>query len=788
MKPISRHDYPVFILRYRWLILALTTLVMLALAAGAPQLTISGSYRTLFGKDNPHLLAFDKLQDTYAASRSALIAVAPRDGSVFTRETLAAIEELTEAAWKTPHSVRVDSFTNYFHVEADGDELKVAPLVEGAASFDDADLDRVRSVALNEPELVGLLVSENGHVAALGINFALTEPEEPKWAEISEYLRGVLEEARLAHPDLSYHMTGNVILNQTFEDAGKDSEDLIPIVFVVILTIAGLILRSVLATLSIGVVVVFVVLSTMGLAGWFGTMLTPVSASVPIIIMAVGVAHAIHIVTIAQSSMQRGLQRNAALSESLRDNLYPVFLTSITTAIGFLSLNTSSAPPFHTLGNLVALGVFFTFVYSVTLLPALLYVLPMRPPRPRANHRNFFGRLGGFVVARRTVILWSGSLVVVALSIGVPRNELSDNWLHHFDERYAFRTDTDFIIRNLTGLDRLEYSLSSGKEQGVADTEYLKTVQSFADWFRAQREVMYVRAFPDIVKRLNKAMHGDDTAFYRIPDDPETIAQFLLLYEFSLPFGADVSDRIDIDKSATRMTVVLQETSTKQHLDIDARAQTWLRANAPDLANSASGFTMIAAHMSNQNTTSMLVGTIIATSLISLILLVVFRSIRVGLICLVPNFVPAAMAFGLWGYLSGVIGLGASVVTAIAIGIVVDDTIHFLTKYLRGRREGLSAPEAVRATLETVGPALWATTTILAAGFLVFSSSGYEPSFALGILVAITIVFALVADLLLLPTLLMFIDHKAHKNPTSHASRDNAMDEKMSSSVEERPG
>lgn len=761
MKLVSREFYSVFILRYRWVVLALTTLVMLALAAGAPQLTVSGSYRTLFGKDNPHLLAFDKLQDTYAASRSALIAVAPREGSVFTREALAAIEELTEAAWKTPYSVRVDSLTNYFHTEADEDELKVAPLVEGAASYDDADLDRVRSVALNESEIVRLLVSKDGRVGALVISFALSEPEEPKWAELTTYLRGVLEEARVAHPDLSYYMTGNVILNQTFEDAGKDSEDLIPVVFVVILTIAGLILRSVFATLSIAVVVVFVVLSTMGLAGWFGTMLTPVSASVPIIIMAVGVAHAIHIVTITQSGMRRGLQRNAALSESLRDNLYPVFLTSLTTAIGFLSLNTSSAPPFHTLGNLVALGVFFTFVYSVTLLPAILSILPVGTPRPLENRRSFFGRLGDFVVARRTMILWSGSLVVVALSIGVPRNELSDNWLHHFDERYAFRTDTDFMLRNLTGLDRLEYSLSSGKEQGVVDKEYLETVQSFADWFRSQPEVLYVRAFPQIVKRVNKVMHGDDPAFYRIPDDSETIAQFLLLYEFSLPFGADLSDRIDIDKSATRMTVALKETSTNQHIDIDARAQTWLRTNAPEFASPASGFTMIAAHMSNQNVTSMLSGTIIATGLISLILLVVFRSIRIGLICLVPNFVPAVMAFGLWGYLSGVIGLGASVVTAIAIGIVVDDTIHFLTKYLGGRRKGLSAPDAVRATLETVGPALWATTIILAAGFLVFSSSGYEPSFVLGILVAITIVFALIADILLLPALLMFVDRKA---------------------------
>ena len=749
-----------FVLRRRWLVVLLAVLVMLAAAAGMPGITVSSSYRVLFGEDNPHLLAFDELQDTYSASRSALIAISPREGTVFTRETLAAIEELTEAAWQTPHSIRVNSLTNYFHSEAVEDDLTIVPLVEGAASFSDAELDRVRTIALNEPELVGQLVAGDGRAAGLVISFALSEPEEPAWAEISDHLGDLLDEARAAHPHLAYFLTGNVILNQTFTDAAQDAEKLVPIVFLVILVIAALLLRSVYTTLSIAVVLVFIVLSTMGVAGWFGTMLTPVSASVPVIIMTVGVAHAIHIVSIALSGMRQGLERNAALAKSLCDNLYPVFLTSATTSVGFLSLNTSNSPPFHVLGNLVALGVLFTFVYSVTLLPAMLSILPLRVTPARTRGTSVFDRLGGFVVAQRKLLLWSSVLVVAMLATGVLRNELSDNWLHHFDDRYTFRTDTDFIIENLTGLDRLEYSLSSGREGGITDPEYLRTVDAFAGWYRAQPEVHHVQVFADIMKSINENMHGDDPAFYRIPDDPELAAQFLLLYEFSLPFGTDLNDRMDVAKSATRMTVVLENTSTRNHLDIDARARNWLQANASELAGAASGFTMISAHMSNQNINSMLVGTILATGIISVILILVFWNVRIGLICLVPNFIPTVMAFGLWGYLVGQVGLGASVVTAIAIGIIVDDTIHFLTKYLKARRQGLPSPEAVLATLRTVGPALWATTAILTAGFLVFASSGYEPSWALGLLVTITIVFALVADFLLLPTLLIAIDRR----------------------------
>ena len=756
----SLERYVDFVIRRRWLVAGAAVLVMLVTAAGMPGLTVSSSYRVLFGKDNPDLLAFDRLQDTYSASRSALIAVSPREGTVFTRDTLAAIENLTEAAWQTPHSIRVDSLTNYSHSKAVEDDLSIEPLVEDAASFGEDDLDRVRTIALNQPELVGQLVAADGGAAGLVISFALSDPEEPKWAEISGYLRDLLDKARSAHPDLDFFLTGNVIMNQSFTDASKDSEKLIPIVFFVILAIAALLLRSVYATLSMAVIIVFIILSTMGAAGWLGTQFTPISASVPIIVMTVGVAHAIHIVIMSLSGMRRGLGRNAALAESLRDNLYPVFLTSATTAIGFLSLNTSDSPPFHVLGNLVALGVLFAFLYAVTLLPAMLAIMPLRAAPARTGAAPFFERLGNFVVARRVVLLWSSALVVVALAAGLPRNELSDNWLHHFDDRYAFRTDTDFVIENLTGLDRLEYSLSSGRDGGITDPAYLRQVDAFAEWYRGQPEVHHVQAFPDIIKRVNRNLNRDDPAFYRIPDDPELAAQLLLLYEFSLPFGADLNDRMDVAKSATRMTVVLEDTSTRDHLDLDARARHWLRANAPQLAGPASGFTMISAHLSSQNVRSMLAGTILATALITLILLLVFRNLRVGLICLVPNFVPAVMAFGLWGYLVGQIGLGGSVVTAIAIGIIVDDTIHFLAKYLKGRREGLSPADSVRTTLRVVGPAMWATTAILTAGFLVFSWSGYEPNWALGVLVAVTIFFALVADLVLLSALLMAVDRR----------------------------
>ncbi|MDE0096138.1 MAG: MMPL family transporter [Gammaproteobacteria bacterium] len=749
------------ILRRPWVTVALASVLMIAMTAGVRYINVTNDYRILFGEHNPELAEYEALEEIYAESNRALIAVAPAQGTVFTRETLGAIEELTEAAWRAPYASRVDSLTNYSHSEAEGDDLIVEPLVDGAGSLTDDELAEVESIALNSAEITGRLVSHDGHVSGVAINFFLPDPMDPAVVEITDHLHAMLDEARARHAEIDYYLTGDVVMHRAFADATQDDlRRLMPIVFVVIVATAAILLRSLLGTLAIVIVLMFVVNTTMGLAGWLRTEFSPTNAGVPIIVMAMTVAYAIHIVSITLLGMRGGMEKHEAIADSLRHNATPVFLTSLTTAIGFLSLNASDSPPFHVLGNLVAFGVFCAFSYCMVLLPAILSLLPLRVPPLRVGKPVFFDRLAGFVIDRRKFLLWSVSAVTIVLIMGIPRNEISETWSRYFDDRFEFRRHTDFVIENLTGLDSLEYSLSAGREGGITDPEYLHTADAFAEWLREQPEVTHVQAFPDIMKRLNRNMNGDDPAFHRLPESPELAAQYLLLYEFSLPFGIDLNDRIDVAKSATRMTAVAANLSGGELLALDDRAQAWLEANAPGMATAATGITMIFAHLSQRNIESMLQGTIIAMGLISLILILVLRNIRIGLISLLPNFIPAAMSFGLWGYLVGRVGMASSVVTVVAFGIIVDDTIHFLSKYLKARKEGLPAPEAVRYTFGAVGHALATTTVVLALGFLVFTASGFELSWALGILVSMTIVIALLTDFLLLPTLLMAIDRR----------------------------
>ncbi len=744
----------------RWLTIVLSLVAMLALAAGAQYITVVDvDVRNHFSKDDPHIVALDQLEATYSLSDAALIVVAPQSGTAFTPEALVAIEELTDRLWRTPYVTRVDSITNYSHSEGLEDELIVAPLIDDANSLSDSDIERIREIALGTEEVAGRFVSRDGRVAGLVVSVALPEDRQLGRFEVTDFLHGTAAEAREQYPTIDYHLTGELILNRAMKQAIDDDMGVLaPITLGTMLLVAIVLLRSLWGMVAILVMLIAVMLSALGFTGWVGLKLYGESGAALFVLMAVTVAHSVHIIEGMRAGLRQSMDRPQAAVHSLQANVWPVLLTSVTTAIGFLSLNFAEMPPFRVMGNMVAFGAMAAFVFSVTLLPAFLTVVPMRGGSAPPGKADLFDRLARFVISYRTILLWSVAAVMVVLIAGISRIELQENWLELLDESYEFRRSTDFVSENFTGVETYEYSLNSGREGGITDVEYLRQVDAFAEWSRSQPEVAHVFAISDIMKRLNKNLHGDDPDFYVLPDDSDLAAQYLLLYEFSLPVGRDLNNLIDVERSSTRVSVVLKSLTTREKVDLDNRTQAWFRQNAPDLETQATGVSVVGAHSIQRNIEGMLRGTIAAMAIVSLLLLFVFRSIRLGLISLVPNFAPAAMAMGLWGYLVGEVGVAASVVTAIAFGIIVDDTIHFMTKYVGARKRGLLPSESVQSAFGAVGKALTATTVVFALGFMVFAASGLVTNQALGLLVGITVIIALLADFLFLPPLLMALD------------------------------
>ncbi len=755
-----------WVIRYRYIVIFATLVFVAVTASGMRFLTFTTDYRAFFSANNPQLNAFEAIQNTYAKYDNLLFVLAPKNAQVFSRQTLSAIEWLTEQAWKIPYSSRVDSLSNFQYTHADGDELIVEDLYSDALNLSDADIQRIKNIALSEPLLRNRLVPDRGHVT--GINATVQLPGERLNQEVPEtasYGRQLADEFRKRFPDIDVHLTGIVMMNVSFPEASQhDLRTLVPFMFAIVIITLWALVRSISGTLATVLVIGFSIVSAMGLAGWMGIKLTGPSAISPTIILTLAVADCVHVLINFVHAMRQGAGRREAILESLRINLQPIFITSLTTAIGFLSMNFSDVPPFRDLGNIVALGVALAFVFSVTFLPAFMNVVPVHV-RPQKTHGSrAMERFAEFVVARRKVLLWSLGPLMLLLFAFIPKNELNDEFVKYFDETIEFRRTTDFTTDNLTGIYTIQFSLESGESGGISRPNFLSAVEQFTQWLRAQPEVIHVNTLTDTLKRLNKNLHGDDPAWYRVPQQRELAAQYLLLYEMSLPYGLDLNDQINVDKSSIRMVVTTESLSTKATLELERRARDWLTENAPISMHGAQGSSpnIMFAHITERNIRSMLVGTTFALIAISLILVLVLRSVKIGLISMIPNLVPAALAFGLWGIVVGQVGLAISIVTAMTLGIVVDDTVHFLSKYMRASREAnMTAQDAVRYAFSTVGMALWVTSLVLVAGFLVLSQSAFQVNSGMGLLAAITIAFALIADFLFLPPLLMAIEEKA---------------------------
>ncbi len=762
--PQFSHSLITRTLEYRWLVIGVSIGVFLLSSAGLARLTIDSDLRVFFSRDNPQLQQLEAVENTYLKNENILMVIAPRDNRVFTREVLQVIKDMTAALWQTPASSRVDSITNFQHTWAEGDELIVEDLFDDIADMPLDEIEHRRQVALQEPALLDRIISRKGDVSNIIVTINFVEKDPEVISAIAEHTRKLRDEYSRRYPDIEFYLTGSVMFDTAFSEVGqKDMTTLVPLMLLILVITVGVVFRTVTATLMTLTVIIMATGTAMGLAGWLGIAINPASASAPTIILTLAVADSVHILFIMYRLMTQGKSRREAIIESIEFNLQAVFLTSLTTVVGFLTMNFSDAPPFHNLGNIVAIGITAAFFYSIMFLPAVLSVLPLGL-KVRRYPRQFtiMDALAGFVIRYRVAIIVTATGLVAALGFSAAQNRLNDNWINYFSEDVPVRVATDVLQQRISGADFIEYSIDSGKPQGINDPGFLADLERFILWLRAHPQVEQVVSITDVMKKLNRVMHNDSEDWYRIPEQQELAAQYLLLYEMSLPYGLDLNNIINVDKSATRLIITTRNMGTRALSDFDLEVQDWLRRNTPaHMHAQGTGISIVFAYLSERNIINMLTAAFGALVVISLILIAAFRRFDIGLLSLLPNIIPATMAFGLWGLLVGEIGLGLSVVVSMTLGIIVDDTVHFISKYLRARNSfGMSQIESIQHAFTTVGPAMWTTTVALVAGFLVLMLSDYRMSADMGLLSAITITIALVMDFLLLPALLLVVDRR----------------------------
>lgn len=750
----------------KWLapLLALTVVL---LSAGASKLSFTSDFRAYFGPENPQLLALENMERTFSKQENVYFYLHANEGDLFTPQGLHLIERLTDEAWQLPYSQRVTSLQNYQHTDVEEDDLIIDYLYYDALELSPNDLQKIRRNVFAEPTLLHNLISEDG--ASTGINVRTILPEGSSKTTSIEAVtaaRALAESIRPDFPDFEILVGGSLTSNVTMGEAiEQDIKNLLGLSYLVMIIIMVVLLRTFSGMLLTLLIISFSVLATMGLFGWMGFTMTPPTGFVPTAILTIAVADTIHILISYYYELNHGKTKFEAIQESLRINFSPVFITSITTVIGVLCLNTSDSPPYRDMGNMIAAGVFFAWFYSISFLPAMLAIMPTPKGKVENSKPSYMMVFANIVVRFYKPLFVIMAIVIITIGSQLSKNSISERWHEFFDDSFEVRNTIEATNDSLGGLHRIYFILDSQEAGGINNPEYLQQADQFTQWLLTQDKVSNVESITDIIKRLNKNLHNNDEDWFKIPESRELAAQYLLLYELSLPQGLGLDDTINNDRSATRLSVSFEKADSAYILELEQKALGWLKENAPALAVSeGTGLDIVFANLTFRNISSMIDGTSIALILISFLLIFALRSFKIGLLSLVPNIMPAILAYGVWGVINGQIDTAVSVVVCLSLGIVVDDTVHFLSKYLRAKREqSLGTEDAIRYAFNTVGNALVVTSAVLVGGFLIMQFSHFHPSNNMGTLLAVTIFMALLVDFLFLPPLLMILDRKKKK-------------------------
>lgn len=753
-----------FIINARWAVIAIAIFTVAVAGYGLKYVVLKSDFREYFPDNAPYVNDFDRMEETYINSDVILLVIAPSQGDLFNQDTLSFVEELTNQAWALPFVSRVDSITNFQHTMALNDELNVAPLVEDARTLSDAKVDQIKNIALSDIQLVDRLISKNGKVSNIMITVNLPGEALSETKDIALSVRALADKFRQQNPAIDIYITGMVMGNfATVEITESDAVSLIPLMGLIIVISLAILLRSYSATLATVIVILFTVVSSLGLLGWAGSFLSGPSSCAPVIILTIAVADCVHILVSFFFALRDGLSRDDAIKASMSINIMPIFLTSLTTAVGFLSMNFSEVPPFSVLGNVVATGVAIAFILSVTFLPAFMAVIPFKVPSKDRTSMNLkiMEILSSFVIKNRKPLFWGLSGACILLMSFIPRNEINDQFVEFFAPEVEFRVATDFATENISSIVTIEYALISPYEGGVNEIKFLQALDEFGIWLKGQEEVEQVMSLANIMKQLNKSMHNNDEAWYKLPDSRELASQYMLMYELSLPYGLDLTNQVSFDKTETRLVLTLVQLSSKEMLLLEAKLNNWLDVNLPDIEYYKSSPMLLFGNLGVLNARSMLVGSALALLIISFIIMIALRSVKLGFVSLIANMVPAGLAFGIWGIAVGQVSIAVSIAIGMTLGIVVDNTVHFLSKYLYARKHlGGKSDVAVSYAFSHVGTALVVCNIVLIAGFLVLAQSDFRLNTSMGYFTSITFVMALAVDFLLLPPVLIMIDNK----------------------------
>ena len=764
MEFLKKENLSKFIIHNRIVFIFSCLVLVLILGRGITSVVFDPDMERFFPKGHPATSLSYEIDETFIRTDNLVIAINAKNNSIFTKKTLSLIENLTEESWTVPYSIRVDSLTNYSYVRSVDDDLLVEPFIENAVSLEDSFIKQREKIVEEEEIIFGSLISKDKKTTVISI---IVDPPKPdvniKLIDTVEYMLEYVDEAKSNHPELDIRVLGTPYQEYISPKMVLSEMPIVmPSMLLLILVSVFFLLRSVFAVLATILVIVLSLIATFGSVGYIGNALNQMVITIPILIITLALADCVHLFSIFFQQRVKGHSSKESMIRSLELNLQPLFLTTLTTCIGFLSFNVLDVPPLQDLGNFVSIGIAMAFIFTIFFAAPLFSFFEIKAPKSVNQQINLSRKIAKFSLKNSKTLLWSVPLASLLLICLIPLNVLDENPTQMYDEGFtSFSADTLWLDEMLGVTFPVSFKASSNNGS-VSEPEFLKKIDNFVKWLETQDEVNHVTSLAHTMKNLNKSMHGDDPEWETIPESEELSSQYLFFYEMSLPMGLDLNSSISQDRASTKISANLDDMSGKDFLKFDKKVRAHIQENnLTEIISPAAGFRVVFSHISMVIVNSLLFGVFLGLLSITLLLGLFFRSIPFGVLSAFPNVLPIAAAFGIWALYDGQVGFMVAVGMGSTLGIIVDFTVHLLSKYDLARREmGQSPEEAVVFAFESVGFALIVMTIVISLGFLVLNLVNFMPLHDFARFSTISFLMALIIDFLLFPNLLVRFDKR----------------------------
>ena len=764
MEFLKKENLSKFIINNRIVFIFSCLVLVLILGRGITSVVFDPDMERFFPKGHPATSLSYEIDETFIRTDNLVIAINAKNNSIFTKKTLSLIESLTEKSWTVPYSIRVDSLTNYSYVRSVDDDLLVEPFIENAVSLEDSFIKQREKIVEEEEIIFGSLISKDKKTTVISI---IVDPPNPdaniKLIDTVEYMLEYVDEAKSNHPELDIRVLGTPYQEYISPKMVLSEMPIVmPSMLLLILVSVFFLLRSVFAVLATILVIVLSLIATFGSVGYIGNALNQMVITIPILIITLALADCVHLFSIFFQQRVKGHSGKESMIRSLELNLQPLFLTTLTTCIGFLSFNVLDVPPLQDLGNFVSIGIAMAFIFTIFFAAPLFSFFEIKAPESVNQQINLSRKIAKFSLKNSKTLLWSVPLASLLLICLIPLNVLDENPTQMYDEGFtSFSADTLWLDEMLGVTFPVSFKANSNNGS-VSEPEFLKKIDNFVKWLETQDEVNHVTSLAHTMKNLNKSMHGDDPEWETIPESEELSSQYLFFYEMSLPMGLDLNSSISQDRASTKISANLDDMSGKDFLKFDKKVRAHIQENnLTEIISPAAGFRVVFSHISMVIVNSLLFGVFLGLLSITLLLGLFFRSIPFGVLSAFPNVLPIAAAFGIWALYDGQVGFMVAVGMGSTLGIIVDFTVHLLSKYDLARREmGQSPEEAVVFAFESVGFALIVMTIVISLGFLVLNLVNFMPLHDFARFSTISFLMALIIDFLLFPNLLVRFDKR----------------------------